>query len=413
MRDLQVVLRGYHFEWVAALSYEAAVRIQEAVRATDSHMQGRRIELDFIRGIAILAVMGHHFATIKANWWVLDGLDLTFRNFGHEGVNLFFTLSGFLVGGLLLRQMAEHGSIDAWRFIVRRIFKIWPAYYALLLFHLVVGRHPANTFFLQNALHIQNYVGTSIVQTWSLAVEEHFYLLLPPGLMIAARLRMGSSALIRLLVTVCAVVLVARCIAVFHGELREAFAYTQYRIDSLLSGVILAAFYWLKPRAYATLAARLGALILAIVATVAWIVFARHRPDLDASIGYTIQSIGFCALIVLVREHSGRLVHTPIYRGVGWLGVYSYGIYLWHSLALAPGQSVINFGLHAAWPPVLIWTAALFVQAFIGIGAGYITTRAIELPFLRIRDAAFPAKARPSVATLSADDESRKPAEAT
>lgn len=366
----------------------------EASRLTRPNMHGRRIELDFVRGLAILAVMLDHFVSVPSGVGLLDAFDGAFRALGLEGVNLFFTLSGFLVGGLLLRQLAEKGTIDAWRFIVRRIFKIWPAYYFLLLFHLVAGRHPVDTFFWQNALHVQNYLGTSITQTWSLAIEEHFYLFLPPVLLLAARWRIGSSALIRTLLAICAVVLVARCVVVEGGALHAAAFFTQYRIDSLLAGVVLAALYWLRPQRYAAFAARRVVLVAIVAVTVAWIAFAHRRPVWDESIGYTIQAFGYCALIILVSEHSGALARTRVYRGIAWLGVYSYGIYLWHSLALAPGQSIIAHLSHAGVPAPVIWCVALVAQSVIGVTIGYVTTRAIEFPFLRLRDVLYPPTAR-------------------
>ncbi|CAM2141946.1 exopolysaccharide production protein ExoZ [Pararobbsia alpina] len=366
----------------------------DAARLTRPNMQGRRVELDFVRGLAILAVMLDHFVSVSTGVPVFDAFDVAFREFGLEGVNLFFTLSGFLVGGLLLKQLAEKGTIDAWRFIVRRIFKIWPAYYVLLIFHVIAGRHPIDSFLWQNAFHVQNFFGSSITQTWSLAIEEHFYLILPPVLLLAAKWRVGSSALIKALLGVCAVVLAARCVVVYEGELHAAAMFTQYRIDSLLAGVILAALYWLKPRTYAAFANRRVVLCVLVALTVAWIAFAHRRPDWNETIGYTIQAVGYSALIVLVSEHSGALARARLYRGIAWLGVYSYGIYLWHSLALAPGQALITHMTQAGLSPVPIWIAALVAQMVIGVTIGYVTTRAIEFPFLRLRDALFPASSR-------------------
>ena len=82
----------------------------------------RTIELDFVRGIAIIAVMGFHFHSVKTGYSFVSWIEYPLKNFGREGVNLFFTLSGFLVGGLLLKQYSEAGRIDARRFIIRRIY---------------------------------------------------------------------------------------------------------------------------------------------------------------------------------------------------------------------------------------------------------------------------------------------------
>ena len=287
--------------------------------------------------------------------------------------------------------------VDARRFIIRRIFRIWPAYYVLLAFHLLVGRHPWNTFLFQNLAHLQNYLGTSITQTWSLAVEEHFYLVLPALLLLFARWRLGAWTIVGVLTGICAVVLTARCFAVADGNLEGAFAYTQYRIDSLLVGVILSAIYWMKPGVYHQLAKRKWLLIASIVLLCAWLAFATKNLALDESIGYTIQAIGFAALIVFVLEYSGSLRSSWLYRGVAWIGLYSYGIYLWHSLALSPGDMLIRKVSALGLAPSLIWIVALTFQFALAIAIGYVTTRAIEYPFLMMRNALFPEKRNSSV----------------
>lgn len=347
-------------------------------------------ELDFIRGLAIIAVMGIHFHTVDTGSTLVWLLEYPLKNFGREGVTLFFTLSGFLVGGLLMRELAERGTIDARRFIIRRMFKIWPAYYALILFHAIVGRHPRDTFLVQNLTHLQNYLDSSIAQTWSLAVEEHFYLLLPPALLLAARLRLGPRTLLCLLCAACLAVLAARSAAVMAGEVQAAYVYTHYRVDSLLFGVMLAILYWLLPGHYRRLATQRAWLMLAVGALLAWLVFLQDAITVEESIGFTIQSLGFSALIILVLEHSGRLRETLPYRWVAWVGLYSYGIYLWHTIAREPGKIFISTALAHGVPPVATWALAVVLQFAIAICAGYVTTRVVEFPFLRLRDAIFP-----------------------
>lgn len=357
-----------------------------------SVVRDRTIELDFLRGIAIIAVMGYHFHTVDTGFRLVPIIQYPFTHFGREGVNLFFTLSGFLVGGLLLRQYADTGTIDAGRFIVRRIFKIWPAYYVLIAFHFLAGRHPTHTFLLQNLTHLQNYLGTSISQTWSLAVEEHFYLVLPALLLLFARWRLRANAILALLGALCLLVLAARSVVVVHGGIEAAFFQTQYRIDSLLAGVMLAAVYWMKPALYRRLAQRKGWLAAAVVLLVAWLAFATSHVALDESIGYTIQAIGYVALIVLMLEHTGAMAQTWLFRAVAWVGVYSYGIYLWHSLAFAPADLVIAKAAALGVPALVVWAGALVFQTAIAVSAGYVMTRLVEFPFLRLRNALFPAR---------------------
>ena len=148
----------------------------------------------------------------------------------------------------------------------------------------------------------------------------------------------------------------------------------------------------MKPGVYKNLARRKGLLIALVAMLVAWLVLATKHVALDESIGFTIQAIGFTALIVLVLEHSAAIRTSMIFRVVAWLGVYSYGIYLWHSLALAPGDMLIRKVTTLGLPVLFTWAVAFCAQFGIAIVLGYVTSRAIEFPFLRIRNALFPAK---------------------
>src|ERR1700722_13574336 len=115
----------------------------------------REMELDFLRGIAILMVMDFHapISILLAPFrW------LGFRNFGWAGVDVFFVLSGFLVGGLLIKEWKQSSRIDSRRFLIRRGFKIWPQYYVFLLAMLLTGHRGLRDLW-GNLLNIQNYVG--------------------------------------------------------------------------------------------------------------------------------------------------------------------------------------------------------------------------------------------------------------
>jgi len=161
--------------------------------------------------------------------------------------------------------------------------------------------------------------------------------------------------------------------------------------------VILSAIYWMKPGIYHQIAKRKWLLIGCVGLLCAWLTLATKHIALDESIGYTIQALGFAALIVFVLEYSGSLRTTWIYRGVAWVGLYSYGIYLWHSLALAPGEMLIRKATALGFAPSIIWIVALSAQFVIAIGIGYVTTRAIEYPFMLMRNALFPEKRSSSV----------------
>jgi peptidoglycan/LPS O-acetylase OafA/YrhL len=153
----------------------------------------------------------------------------------------------------------------------------------------------------------------------------------------------------------------------------------------------------MKPAVYQRFAKSKWMLVSIVLLLCAWLALATTNIPLDESIGYTIQAIGFAALIVLVLEHSGALRKSLLYRGVAWIGLYSYGIYLWHSLALAPGDMLIRKMTALGLAPSVIWVVALAAQFAIAIVIGYVTTRAIEYPFLLMRNALFPEKRSSSV----------------
>lgn len=132
----------------------------------------RNKRLDVLRCIAILLVIGHHAQTFPV--WTRTGW---------VGVDLFFVLSGFLISGLLYSEYKKRQNISVGRFFIRRGLKIYPAFYFFLAATLAAqlllykGSVPLKPY-LYEMLFIQNYHFAIWQHTWSLAVEEHFYIAL-------------------------------------------------------------------------------------------------------------------------------------------------------------------------------------------------------------------------------------------
>src|SRR5437763_1414572 len=155
-------------------------------------VNSRNQSLDVLRGIAILLVLGGHGAYPYISFWTA---------IGGSGVELFFVLSGFLISGLLFSEYQRTGRIAITRFWIRRAFKIYPGFYVLLAVTaavLAIANHPQimlgrAVFF--NIVFLQNYVtGVGIVpQSWSLAIEEHFYFGLPLLLWLSARISTANQ----------------------------------------------------------------------------------------------------------------------------------------------------------------------------------------------------------------------------
>ena len=338
-----------------------------------------------MRGIAILLVMEHHFFSVTPTNWVEQFLEIFGRQTGWMGVDLFFVLSGFLVGGLLVQELQRTQTIRVGRFLLRRMFKIWPGYYFYVFFEILLHRHPLHTFLWQNLLNIQNYAGSSLLHTWSLSVEEHFYLLLPVTLLLiyrSPRLRRWTP---HILLSLCLLVLLGRLISVFHSGVGNIPLETHTRIDGLLFGVFLSYLLYMARRTFDRLLEYrlLWALLTVLVFTLAMIF--NNLSTYMVTFGYTVNYLCFTALLLLVYGYHGRLTGTAAYRVMAWIGRYSYGIYLWHMSVRSPILALVRH-----LPASMQWYSLTGGQYLAAIVLGVMVTKAIEFPMLRLRDRLFP-----------------------
>ncbi len=181
--------------------------------------------LDGIRGIAVLTVFAQH-----------AGVPGTLG--GGAAVDVFFVLSGFLITGLLLDEYARRGRIDIPRFYGRRFLRLTPPLVLLALAYMLVAPGDIGSAML-SLFYLTDYGSAFLVDagplshTWSLAVEEHFYLLWPLALLVLCRL--PHRLLIPLLLALYCVATAHRC-GVFWTEGYDA---TYFRFDTRLSGLIL------------------------------------------------------------------------------------------------------------------------------------------------------------------------------
>lgn len=373
----------------------------------------RNSELDFVRGIAILMVMAHHFGLAPIGHPILRALQTPGNQMGQTGVDVFFVLSGFLVGGLLLKEYKTTGTIRAKRFLLRRGLKIWPAYYFYIFAEVIVRKHPLNSFLVPNLLHLQNYLGTSLLHTWTLSIEEHFYLLLALAMAFMASRHWPADRMLKVFLWVIGAVIVIRCVTVYQGW-PGAFTYTHDRLDALLFGVVLATLFHFFPEKFDRIASHKWILAGVTVAAVA-LYAAFDSTSVRYSIGLTVLYIGYGAFLVLVYRHSGRFKQWRPYKWVAAIGLYSYGIYLWHNSVRDP---LTHLSQHL--PDVVRWPCLTIVEYAAAISLGVVTTLLIEWPFLKIRDRIFPDKTTPVPVTeepqpsqISAEPGSVEAADAT
>ncbi len=338
----------------------------------------REIELDFIRGLAVLLVLdGHATGFLYRIGFPVDA--------GALGVSMFFVLSGFLVGGILVREWSTRGRIDARRFLIRRGLKIWPQYYCFLIILLLTGHRTVRNL-LGNLLNLQNYMG-GVAHTWSLAVEEHAYLLLTLVFVLAGRWNISKQTLLY------GLLLVAIACGVFRGIMRvhgaDVFEATQYRIDGILWGLVLALLFEVYPERFRQLQRQRWLWFAGLILLPSVIYLARSLHFLDMFRSDLLNLFGISSLMLLYRGNARTAAREPgrIYRVVAWVGLYSYGIYLWHVSVFAPLAAVM-VRMHLRVPAVVYG----LIGATLGGLLGIVATEVIELPTLRLRDRLFPRK---------------------
>jgi peptidoglycan/LPS O-acetylase OafA/YrhL len=378
-------------------------------------MTKRVLQLDVLRGIAILLVIGRHLEMPRPDGAVGFLADLWFT-LGWLGVDLFFVLSGFLIGGLLLSEHHKYGQMHVGRFLVRRGLKIYPPYFVFIAYlmlmptakTLLAGGDPAASLYGEwslywpNLVFAQNYVGSNPAgHTWTLAVEEHFYLMLPFLL-----LALASRGRMRLLMPLCLVVvpvclLGLRFISVWTND---AFAVkmsaTHLRLDALLFGVGIRAATQYAPRQFAAL--RNWRRPLVATGVVLWLPNAVFDPGLDSmrTLGLAATMVGAAAfLIAAYHTHStdfrmSRPLVSLVASVVGWVGVYSYGIYLWHVTAIGILERIVGrrvLSLTGA-DSQLGWLSAALIVTSGAIFAGVVASKIVDGPVLGLRDRFFPSR---------------------
>ena len=311
-------------------------------RGTASGPAGRLPGLDGLRAVAILAVLAFH---LDPRW--LPG--------GFLGVDVFFVISGFLITTLLVRERARTGRIDLWGFWTRRARRLLPALLVLvpsviLLARLVetdllvgirrqaVGALTFTSNWLEIAAGSDYFHSTApqlLMNLWSLAVEEQFYLVWP--LVALALLRFGPSSRVRTGFTVALALTSAVLMATrFDPSLGATRVY--YGTDTHLMGLMLGAalaFAWAAPhRAWTSTdrwqRARVPAVALAGATLVALMLFLDESNPLTFRGGLLVASLATTVLVLGVVERPTPLrtvLNLPVLR---WIGERSYGLYLWH-----------------------------------------------------------------------------------
>lgn len=331
---------------------------------------GHRPALDGLRGIAVLIVLVGHGP-------------IAFLG-GGPGVTVFFTLSGFLITALLLEERRTNGRVDLSRFYARRALRLLPAL-AVCLVAVAIGLTVLEvplTGVWYAALYVANLAPALgarlpyLSHTWSLSLEEQFYVAWPLTLLLLARIRRpwAVAAVTGAGVVVCAAlrVVVDRDALLTQAQAIQVAFHALWRADALLVGCLLALVLGPALRLSRTLVA------WAAAAGVATVVAAtlQARSDLYYSLWITAVPLATAALVVWALSVDNRFSRALTWRPLRYTGRISYGLYLWHFPIFVLLRPELE-GLPAV-VEIAVGTAISFVVASVSFFV-------VERPFLRLK----------------------------
>jgi peptidoglycan/LPS O-acetylase OafA/YrhL len=313
---------------------------------------------------------------------------------GGLGVTIFFFLSGFLITTLMRQELAEAGGVSFKHFYLRRALRILPPFYAVLLLAALlsavgaIAGPPQGGPLLAQALHLANYwtvrhgsegqiAGTGVY--WSLAVEEHFYLLFPAIFVLLHKVLRTPLSRAAFLWGVCLLILAWRCALVFGGGVGTDRTYlaSDTRFDSILFGCALALFNnpALDKQAPGERTRWLGVMLPAGGGLMLVSLLFRD-PWFRETFRYSLQGIALYPLFVCAVRNPGLPVFRLLnHRLVQRVGVLSYSLYLVHHVVIYGVQRAIR--IHPVAQAAIAFAISLLLANAIW--------RWIEQPCARLR----------------------------
>lgn len=345
--------------------------------------------LNTLRFYAAVSVVIHHIMYNPRVWYGLPDLPDTVGRFflnGTDAVHLFFVLSGFLITYLMLVERERTGTVSVKKFYVRRILRIWPLYYALILVSALVlpiiltnFKNPMATpllavlllIFQGNIAFILYYPFPPLEHLWSIAIEEQFYLVIP---------HVGKSGanLVKVFIAVIAFWWFLMAFTAWRDPndfFTILIAYMRY--DCIAVGGLFACAYYFKAALlkwiYHPVIGGLSILVTVIVAAVV--------PE-TLGIPYTVFTAVMFGILILNIATNENFILKLYHPWLEEAGNWSYGIYMLHPLMLL---IFLNFAHERMHEP--FYQFAIYPIIVLGtIGLSWLSYRFFESPFLRLKD---------------------------
>ncbi|RYD76444.1 MAG: acyltransferase [Sphingobacteriales bacterium] len=353
--------------------------------------------LDHLRALAIILVLLSHYNLLshhKPDWLADVAL------FGWTGVDLFFCLSGFLISSQLFAQIKQGQPISFKTFFLKRFFRIIPAYLAVVAIYFTIPyfREKKGLADLWRFLTFTQNFGLDLSKTkafthsWSLCVEEHFYLALPLILIFFQKIN-GIKKAYWLLLFLFLMGFATRIYGYEHffepvsekpGSWPVWYEYVYYptynRLDGLLTGVSIAAIYTFLPGLWARLSKRSNWFVLLglLLLTGAWFLCEDQMTFEASAFGFPLVSLGYGCLVVAALSPSNFLYKWKS-NVTTFIATLSYAIYLTHKGVIH--MTELWFEKYELDPHIMMLITLITCTSF-----ALILHWVIEKPFMKLRN---------------------------
>ncbi|MDB5746703.1 MAG: acyltransferase [Massilia sp.] len=357
--------------------------------------------LDTLRALAVTLVVLHHYTLFVSNddasfGWV--------GRIGWTGVDLFFALSGYLIGNQIFSALRTEAGLSLRNFYARRLLRTLPNYFVILAIYFLwpAWREGAQLAPLWRYLSFTQNLGlapgTAFSHSWSLAIEEQFYLLLPALALLGAALRWRIASAWTVIVLVLAGGMLLRAgLWSEHVDGQKYGTWFYYkliyysslcRLDELVAGVGLALLKNRHPDLWSRLTAhgnRWLAMGMVVTGLSFWLLLDDRYSFAATVFGYPLLALGF-GLLILAALSKRSLLRDLRVPGAGSLALWSYAIYLVHRGVCAIGAGMLEELGHGPQTPV-----AIVILLAASVLFGWLLYRLVETPFMLLRERHFPS----------------------
>jgi peptidoglycan/LPS O-acetylase OafA/YrhL len=351
----------------------------------------RNLQLDFLRFLGVFLVVVHHYPFHDES--AFGGVISVIQTGGWIGVDLFFVLSGYLIAGLMIKEYNAKGSFNIRLFLIRRGFKIYPAYYFFILYQFLYSFFITNnTQRLDRLWHevffFANYAKNNNGHLWSISVEEHFYVFLAIAFVLMIKFKkVNFKTMLGLYLALLIVGLSCRIynyVTYPVYDFNRDYTRSHLRFDAMFFGVLIAFLVnYRKHFMDRLLQSRLKPVyfVLCLLFLSTNFIYGRYDHRIISVVNLSLNPICFGYILVcLVNYH--QIGFLKVIKPFAYVGMYSYSIYLFHIHFIS--LTAFYFARNT-----FMFYASYLLLALIG---GIIVSKVIEYPFLKLRERFFPSR---------------------